>query len=211
MKIAIDGPAASGKGTLARRVAVHYGLAYLDTGSLYRAVARDVLATGGDLDDEAVAAVAALNLDVGSLSDASLRDPGIGDKASIVAKFPAVRAALLAFQRDLAVKPPGAVLDGRDIGTVVLPDADAKIFVTADVGERARRRHLELASRGETVTFDHVLEVISRRDARDQSRGAAPMKPAIDATVLDTTALGVDAAFAACCAIIDARRRRGSG
>jgi CMP/dCMP kinase len=208
MKIAIDGPAASGKGTLARRLAEHYGLAYLDTGSLYRAVARDVMAAGGDLEDERLAAKTALALDHASLSDIGLRDPGVGEKASIVAKFPTVRTALRDFQRSLALTPPGAVLDGRDIGTVVLPDADAKIFVTADVKERARRRHAELLGRGESVTYDHVLDVITRRDARDQSREASPMKAAADATVLDTTTLDAEAAFRRCCEIIDQRMGR---
>jgi CMP/dCMP kinase len=140
MIIAIDGPAASGKGTLARRIAWHFGYPCLDTGLLYRAVARDVMAQGGDLDDEHAAADAARKLDPQSLDDEFLRAPGVGDKASIVAKFPAVRSALLMFQRDFARTPPGAVLDGRDIGTVVCPDADVKLFITAALPIRARRR-----------------------------------------------------------------------
>ena len=195
MIIAIDGPAASGKGTLARRLAAYFNLAYLDTGSLYRAVARDVRRAGLDLDDAAHAAAAARTLDPASLADPSLRDPGVGDAASIVAKFAEVRSALLEFQRDFARQEPGAVLDGRDIGTVVLPDADIKIFVVADVEVRARRRYEELRARGEPLTFAGVLEVIRRRDDRDGNRTAAPMKPAPDAYLLDTSSLGIEAAF----------------
>lgn len=206
MIIAIDGPAASGKGTLARKIAAHYNLAYLDTGALYRAVARDVRRSGGDLDDEHTAAAAARTLDASTLADPSLRDPGVGDAASIVAKFPAVRAALLDFQRDFAKQEPGAVLDGRDIGTVVLPDADAKIFVVADTEVRADRRYKELKSRGEPVTPQGVLEVIRRRDERDQSRDAAPMKPASDAIVLDTTSLDAEQAFRRAIVLIEDRR-----
>ncbi len=206
MIIAIDGPAASGKGTLARKIAAHYNLAYLDTGALYRAVARDVRRAGGDLENEQTAAAAARALDAATLADPSLRDPGVGDAASIVAKFPAVRAALLDFQRDFARQEPGAVLDGRDIGTVVLPDADAKIFVIADTEVRADRRYKELKARGEPVTPSGVLEVIRRRDERDQSRDAAPMKPAPDAIVLDTTALDAEQAFRRAVVLIDERR-----
>jgi len=196
MIIAIDGPAASGKGTLAKRIADHFGYPCLDTGLLYRAVARDVLAAGGDLEDEAAAASAARNLVFASLDDPGLRLPGVGDKASIVAKFPSVRAALLKFQRDFAAKPPGAVLDGRDIGTVVCPNADVKLFVTADVAIRARRRHSELSAKGEDVTYERVLEVIRGRDARDAGRTDAPMKMAADALLLDTSNLSVDEAVA---------------
>lgn len=202
MIIAIDGPAASGKGTLARRIAAHFELAYLDTGALYRAVARDVRHKGGSLDDPAAAAQAARTLDAGSLGDPGLRDPGVGDAASIVARIPQVRAALLDFQRDFARQEPGAVLDGRDIGTVVLPDADVKIFVTADTEVRARRRYRELADRGEPVTFEGVLEVIRRRDERDAGREAAPMRPAVDALLLDTTNLDIEQAFDAAVGLI---------
>jgi cytidylate kinase len=204
MIIAIDGPAASGKGTLARRLAAHFNIGYLDTGALYRAVARDVRRTGGKLDDAKTAAAAARVLDPATLADPGLRDPGVGEAASIVARHTAVRAALLEFQRDFARQTPGAVLDGRDIGTVVLPDALVKIFVTADTEVRARRRFRELEDRGEDVTYEGVLEVIRRRDERDASRDAAPMKPAADAHVLDTSALDADAAFAAALAIIAA-------
>jgi CMP/dCMP kinase len=204
MIIAIDGPAASGKGTLARRIAAHYNLAYLDTGALYRAVARDVRRGGGALDDPKTAASAARQLDAATLADPGLRDPGVGDAASIVAKIPEVRAALLEFQRDFARQEPGAVLDGRDIGTVVLPDADAKIYVVADAEVRARRRYLELKGRGEDVSAEGVLEVIRRRDARDMGRDAAPLKPAVDALVLDTSNLDIEQSFKAAIALIDA-------
>jgi CMP/dCMP kinase len=195
MIIAIDGPAASGKGTLAMRVAAHFGLAHLDTGLLYRAVARDVRRAGATLEDEAAAVTAARNLDPTTLCDPVLRGVGAGDAASIVARVAGVRAALLEFQRAFARKPPGAVLDGRDIGTVVCPDADVKIFVTATPEVRARRRHLERQTRGEAVTYEAVLADIRRRDERDAGREAAPMRPAADAVLLDTTDLDIEAAF----------------
>jgi CMP/dCMP kinase len=202
MIIAIDGPAASGKGTLARRLAAHFNLAYLDTGSLYRAVARDVRHAGLALDNPQSAAAAARTLDPTTLDDPGLRDPGVGDAASIVAKIPEVRAALLDFQRDFALQEPGAVLDGRDIGTVVLPHADVKIFVVADTEVRARRRYAEMKARGEPVTYEGVLEVIRRRDDRDRSRDSAPMVPAPDALLLDTSALDIEAAFDAAVRLI---------
>jgi CMP/dCMP kinase len=202
MIIAIDGPAASGKGTLARKIAAHYGLAYLDTGSLYRAVARDIRHGKGALDDPKVAARAARILDSSTLDDPSLRDPGVGDAASIVAKIPEVRSALLDFQREFARQEPGVVLDGRDIGTVVLPNADVKIFVVANTEIRARRRFLELEARGEPVTYDGVLDVIRRRDERDISRDTAPLKPAADALLLDTSELDIDSAFDAAVGLI---------
>lgn len=202
MIIAIDGPAASGKGTLAKRIAAHFGYACLDTGLLYRAVARDVMARNHSLEDEAFAARIAKTLDANSLDDPGLRLPGLGDAASVVARHPAVRAALLEFQRDFARQEPGAVLDGRDIGTVVCPDAPVKIFVKADVEVRARRRFEEMRSKGEPVTYERVLEVIQRRDERDAARTDAPMKPAADAVVLDTTELDVDSAFQAAVALI---------
>jgi CMP/dCMP kinase len=192
MIIAIDGPAASGKGTLAKRIADHFGYPCLDTGLLYRAVARDCAAAGHDLEDEAAASAAARDLDPSTLDDGALRLPGVGDKASIVAKFPAVRAALLKFQRDFAKRPPGAVLDGRDIGTVVCPDADVKLFVTADIAIRARRRFTEMAARGEDVTYERVLAVIRGRDERDAGRPNAPLKMAADALLLDTSELSVE-------------------
>ena len=195
MIIAIDGPAASGKGTLAKRIAAHFGYGCLDTGLLYRAVARDVMTRNRSLEDEVFAAQIARTLDASTLDDAGLRLPGVGDAASVVAKFPAVRSALLDFQRDFARQEPGAVLDGRDIGTVVCPDAPVKIFVTADVEVRARRRFEEMRRLGEPVTYDRVLEVIRRRDERDAGRADAPMKAAPDAFLLDTTNLDIEAAF----------------
>jgi cytidylate kinase len=200
MIIAIDGPAASGKGTLAKRIAAHFGYGCLDTGLLYRAVARDVLASGGSLEDEALAARLAATLDPASLDDPGLRM--LGDAASVVAKVGAVRSALLELQRNFAAQEPGAVLDGRDIGTVVCPDAPVKLFVTADVEVRANRRFEELRRRGEPVTYEGVLEVIRRRDARDAERADAPMKVATDAILLDTTKLDIDAAFEAAVGLI---------
>ena len=202
MIIAIDGPAASGKGTLARRIASHFHLAHLDTGSLYRAVARDIRRHGGSLEDASEAAEMARRLDADTLSDPGLRDPGVGDAASIVAKFPEVRQALHEFQRDFALQKSGAVLDGRDIGSVVLPDAHVKIFVIADVEVRARRRYNELLTRGEPVTFEGVLQSIKGRDDRDMNRSTSPMKPAADAHLLDTTKLDIEAAFDAAVRLI---------
>jgi cytidylate kinase len=195
MIVAIDGPAASGKGTLAKRLAAHFGLHHLDTGLLYRAVARDVQRQGGALDDPAAAAGAARDLDPASLEDEGLRGPGAGEAASIVARIPEVREALRAFQRGFAARPPGAVLDGRDIGTVVCPKADIKIYVTATPEERARRRYLEMQGRGEAATYEGVLAEIRRRDERDASRDASPMRPAADAFLLDTSNLDIEAAF----------------
>ena len=202
MIIAIDGPAASGKGTIAQRLAGHFGYVWLDTGLLYRAVARDVVAAGADLDDEGAAARAATALDAGSLSDELLRSTAIGEAASVVAKHPAVRAALLDFQRKFARTPPGAVLDGRDIATVICPDADVKIFVTAAVEVRAQRRHSEYVRRGEAVTYEDVLAIIRARDARVAGRAAAPLRQATDAVLLDTTDMDVDAAFQAALDIV---------
>jgi cytidylate kinase len=205
--IAIDGPAASGKGTLAKRIAAHFGYAWLDTGLLYRAVARDVLATGGRLDDVEAATRAARAIDAASLADPALRGPRAGDAASIVAKIPEVRAALLAYQRAFARQPGGAVLDGRDIGTVVCPDADVKIFVTASDEARARRRFLEHQSRGENISYEELLADIRTRDARDQSRAIAPLEAAGDALYLDTTNLDADEAFEAAMEMIAKRTK----
>jgi cytidylate kinase len=208
MIIAIDGPAASGKGTLAKRIAQHFGLSVLDTGLLYRAVARDVVGRGAALDDAAAAVAAAWSLDPATLDDPKLRGPAAGDAASIVARMPRVRLALLDFQRDFANQPGGAVLDGRDIGTVICPQADVKIFVTASSEERARRRHLEHQGRGETLDFEKVLADIRRRDERDSGRDVAPLEPAHDAVTIDTTTLDADAAFAAALQVIEGKRRR---
>ncbi len=209
LTIAIDGPAASGKGTLAKRIAAHYGLACLDTGLLYRAVGRDVLASGQSLENEKAAAAAARALDPATLGDPSLRLTDMGEAASVVAKFPEVRSALLAFQREFAAQEPGAVLDGRDIATVVLPEADVKIFVTADVEVRARRRYDEQVSRGEPVAYAHTLETIRARDERDMGRKDSPMRQAPDAVLLDTTSLGIEASFEAAVAIVQERIENG--
>ena len=202
MIIAIDGPAASGKGTLARRIAEHFAYHPLDTGLLYRAVARDVRAAEGRLDDPGDAANAAAALDVATLDDPTLRHPGLGNAASVVAQIPEVRRILLEFQHAFAEKPPGAVLDGRDIGTVVCPDAEVKIFVVADARVRAERRYLELVGRGEAVTREEILDQIQRRDQRDRDRADSPLKPADDALLLDTTDLDIDGAFDAAVGLI---------
>jgi cytidylate kinase len=204
--IAIDGPAASGKGTVAKRLAEHLGVPYLDTGLLYRAVARDVEARGGQLEDAVAAVVAAKSIDAQTLGDPGLRGPLAGDKASIVAKIPAVRAALLDYQRSFARNGArGAVLDGRDIGTIVCPDAHIKIFVTASDEARANRRYLEHQGRGEAIPYETVLEDLRRRDARDSGRSIAPLEAAADALHLDTTNLDADQAFAAILAMIAAK------
>jgi cytidylate kinase len=208
MIIAIDGPAASGKGTIGKRVAVHYRLAYLDTGSLYRAVARDTLARGDDPANEAAAVVSAKRLDPATLDDPKLREPGLGEAASLVARHAAVRAALLAYQREFARADQGAVLDGRDIGTVICPEAEVKLFVTATPEERARRRYLELKQSGGAVSEAEVLADIRRRDERDTARAAAPLRKAPDAYLLDTTNLDIDAAFTAAIDLIDAALAR---
>lgn len=200
--IAIDGPAASGKGTLARRIAAHFSLPWLDTGLLYRAVARDVLASGGSLDDIAAAEAAARAIAAETLDDPALRGPKAGDAASIVAKIPEVRAALLDYQRAFAEQDGGAVLDGRDIGTVVCPGAHVKVFVTASDEARAQRRFLEHQGRGENISYDDLLTDIRRRDSRDRGRSAAPMLAARDAMHLDTTELDADQAFDAVMTLI---------
>jgi CMP/dCMP kinase len=202
MIIAIDGPAASGKGTLAKRIAEHWGLPCLDTGLLYRAVARNVVLLGFRLDDPWAALIAARSLHAAELLDPDLRTPQAGDAASIVARIPQVRTALLVYQRAFATQPGGAVLDGRDIGTVVCPDADAKIYVTARTEVRAKRRFLECQGRGEGVTLEGILADIRRRDDRDASRGSAPMRPAADADLLDTSDLDIEAAFDAAVGLI---------
>ena len=208
MVIAIDGPAASGKGTLARRLALHYGLPHLDTGLLYRAVALELLDADRDLADPAAAEDAARCLRAESLGDTRLRERAMGEAASVVSALPAVRAALLDWQRRFAGAEGGAVLDGRDIGTVVCPDAPVKLFITAAPEERARRRHRELDGRGEAVAYEAVLADIQRRDARDKDRAAAPLRIADDAVVIDTTDLDAEAAFRAATAVVEARWRR---
>ena len=200
--IAIDGPAASGKGTLAKLIAASWGLPCLDTGLLYRAVARDVGARGFRVSDAWAALAAARSLDPATLDDPGLRSAGAGEAASIVASMPQVRAALLAYQRAFASQPGGAVLDGRDIGTVVCPQADAKIYVTARPQVRAWRRFVERQSQSEAITFDAVLADIERRDARDAGRESAPMRRAPDADLLETSDLDIEAAFEAAVGLI---------
>ena len=207
MIIAIDGPAASGKGTLGKRLAEHYGLRHLDTGLIYRAVAKALLDAGHPLDDRARAAEAARRLDPATF-DGRLKSHAIGEAASIVSAIPEVRAALVAFQRNFAAEPPGAVLDGRDIGTVICPDADVKIFVTAAPQARARRRFLELSAIGQPVSEADILADLLRRDERDTKRPVAPLAPAPDAHLLDTTHFDIDAAFRAAVAIVEAARAK---
>ncbi len=207
--IAVDGPAASGKGTIASRLAAHYGLPFLDTGLLYRAVGLDVLTGGGDLGDARAAEAAARALDTGRLSDeAALTSGDAGEAASRVAGYPGVRAALLDLQQAFARQAGGAVLDGRDIGTVIAPDARAKLFVTATPETRARRRWLQLTGRGDTISYEAMLADIQRRDERDAGRGAAPMVQACDAVLLDTTDMDIEAAFDAARRIVEAARAR---
>ena len=207
MIIAIDGPAASGKGTVARRLAAHYGLPHLDTGLLYRATARVLIDDDQKLDDVAAAVAAARSLALIDFAEDLLRGREMGEAASIVAAMPEVRATLIETQRGFARRPEGAVLDGRDIGTVICPDATAKIFVTASPRVRAQRRALELARRGETVAFEAVLADILKRDERDSSRGVAPLRVASDAVEIDTSALDIAGAFGAALAAVEARRR----
>lgn len=201
--IAIDGPAASGKGTLARRLALHYGLPHLDTGLLYRAVALLMLDAGADLGDTAEATRVASRLVADQLADPRLRERAMGEAASRVSGIPEVRAALLSWQRRFASDDAGAVLDGRDIGTVICPDARVKLFITASAEERARRRHRELAGRGEDTTLAAILADIRARDERDSSRSAAPLKAAEDAVRIDTTELDADEAFSAARDVVD--------
>lgn len=207
--IALDGPAAAGKGTLAKRLATHYGFAHLDTGALYRAVGLAVLRAGGDPTDAQAATRAAAALDPATLQDPELRSAAAGDASSKVAAIPGVRKALFEFQQRFAAEPPGgsgSVLDGRDIGTVICPDAPVKIFVTASPEARAHRRLKELQARGENAIYARVLEDIRARDARDAARADAPMKPADDAVHLDTSDLDIDQVFERAKAIVDQRR-----
>jgi CMP/dCMP kinase len=206
MIIAIDGPAASGKGTLARKLAIHFELRHLDTGLLYRAVARALIDAGDSLDDRTRALEAARGLDAARLDEGVLKARGMAEPASIVSAIPEVRAALVELQRSFAAAPPGAVLDGRDIGTVICPDADVKIFVDAAPEVRASRRAAELRAKGEGVDEAAILADIVRRDARDRARAVAPLVPAADAHLLDTTHLDIDAAFRAAVAIVEAAR-----
>ena len=206
MIIAIDGPAASGKGTLGKRLAAHYGLRHLDTGLLYRAVGQAVLAGGGALDDAEAAVAAARSLDPAQFDEAALKSHAAGEAASVVSAIAEVRAALLRLQQDFAAVPPGAVLDGRDIGTVICPGADAKIFVTASPEVRARRRAIEMRSRGESADEAVIEADIRRRDERDCQRTVAPLRPAADAHVLDTSDLDIDAVLGCAIRIVEATR-----
>ncbi len=206
MIIAIDGPAASGKGTLAKRLAAHYGLRHLDTGLIYRAVAHALTSKGMALGDEAAAVSAAQGLDPTTLDDPALKSHQVGTAASVVSAIPAVRAALVEFQRQYANQPPGAVLDGRDIGTVICPNADVKIFVVADAKVRARRRALEARARGEAADEAAILADIVARDERDQNRAVAPLKPATDAYLLDNSYLDIEGGVRAAIDIVEAVR-----
>lgn len=204
MIIAVDGPTASGKGTIAKQLAAHYGLKRLDTGSLYRAVGLAVLDAGGDPSDERAAVAAAEALDLAAIDEMRIRSSAAGVAASKVAAIPAVRAALLTAQRAFAADPAGAVLDGRDIGTVICPDADVKLFVTASLAERTRRRLTELRGRGETISFEDLERQIAERDERDANRKDSPLRQAEGAHLLDTTSLSIEAAAEAAFAIVDA-------
>jgi cytidylate kinase len=206
--VAIDGPAGAGKGVIAARLGAALGLPVFDSGLLYRAVAAAVLAAGGDLADEAAGVTAARALDPAVLADPALRSAAMGEAASRVAVHPAVRQALIHIQRAFAAREPGAVVDGRDIGTVILAGAQAKIFITASAEARAARRWAQLREQREHVPYGEILADIRRRDARDEGRGAAPLRPAPDAVLLDTTDLSIDAAFDAARRIVEAARAR---
>ena len=208
MIIAIDGPAASGKGTLAKKLAAHFGLRHLDTGLLYRAVARTLMDSGQPTNDVAKAAAVAQSLDLTRFNETALKDRKVGEAASIVSAIPEVRAALVTFQRQFAATPPGAVMDGRDIGTVICPDAPVKIFVTAAPEVRARRRALEFALQGQAADEAAVLADILARDERDTTRAVSPMKRAVDANLLDTSDMDIDAAFAAAVDMVECALRR---
>jgi cytidylate kinase len=203
MIIAIDGPAASGKGTLGKRLAAHFGLRHLDTGLIYRAVAKALLDAGSALDDKPRAVAIAKALDPAAFDEKALKGHDIGEAASVVSAIPEVREALLKFQRDFARISPGAVLDGRDIGTIICPEAEVKIFVVAAPQERARRRALELRAAGQSVSDADILADILKRDERDRSRAAAPLKAAPDAHELDTTSLNIEQSVTAAIAIVE--------
>ena len=202
--IAIDGPAAAGKGTLSRRIAEEYGFHHLDTGLAYRATAKALLDRDLPLDDEAVAADVAKNLDLGGLDRSVLSAHAIGEAASKIAVMPSVRRALVEAQQGFAAREPGTVLDGRDIGTVVCPDAPVKLYVTASAEVRAKRRHDEIVAGGGVADYGTILEDIRRRDERDMGRADSPLKPADDAHLLDTSEMSIEAAFSAAKSFIDA-------
>jgi CMP/dCMP kinase len=203
MIIAVDGPLAAGKGTIAKALAAHFNLPFMDTGKLYRGTALRVLEAGGDPSDEAHAIKAAQTLDMTGIDDASLRTAAVGQGASVVAAIQPVRRALFNLQRNFALQDGGAVLDGRDIGTVVCPEADVKIYVYASPEERAARRQKELAESGEIVSFADMLAQTLERDERDSNRADAPLKPADDAHLLDTTGLSIEAAVDKARMIVD--------
>lgn len=206
MIIAIDGPAASGKGSIARRVSAHLGYPHLDTGALYRAVGLGMMQQGLDLEDAAAAAEIAASLSLKLLDAAEIRTAEVGEAASRVAVHPLVRSALRQFQERFAEQSPGAVLDGRDIGTVICPKADAKLFVTADVAVRADRRHKELLARGEPIIYARVLADLKIRDQRDAERSEGPLRPANDAFHIDTSGLDIEAAVAVALDFIERQR-----
>lgn len=201
--IAIDGPAGAGKGTMARRLADHFHLNMLDTGLTYRAVAHRMLQEGLDLSDVTAAEAAARALDLGNLDRAVLSQHAVGEAASQVAVIPAVRRALVEKQREFAKTSPGAVLDGRDIGTVVCPDADVKLYVTASAEVRAKRRLAEIEARGGTAEFAQILADIEKRDARDMGREDSPLHPAADAHLLDTSEMDIESAFQAAKTLVE--------
>jgi cytidylate kinase len=207
MIIAIDGTTSSGKGTLAKRLSKHYGLPHLDTGLLYRAVAQSALNKGVDIRDEQDCAVLAEAIDLADFDERDLRGAKVGAAASVVASLGRVRRALFDLQRAFAQRPGGAVLDGRDIGTVIAPDADVKLWVDASVEERARRRFKELSGLGEDVTPENVLAQLKERDLRDSTRKDAPMKPADDAVWIDTTKLTPDEMFSRAVEVVERRRK----
>ena len=206
--IAIDGPAAAGKGTLSRRIAEEYGFHHLDTGLTYRATAKVLLDRGLPLDDEAVAADVARHLDLGGLDRSVLSAHAIGEAASKIAVMPSVRRALVEAQQGFAAREPGTVLDGRDIGTVVCPKAPVKLYVTASAEVRAKRRHDEIVAGGGVADYGTILEDIRRRDERDMGRADSPLKPADDAHLLDTSEMSIEAAFSAAKSFIDAALKR---
>lgn len=206
MIIAVDGPTASGKGTIAKALADHYGLPFLDTGLLYRAVGFQVMQNGGD-PDNSVDALSACNFPESVLGDHALRSETVGGLASRVSIHPEVRGALKKRQVDFAHQPGGALLDGRDIGTVIAPDADVKLYITAPATVRAARRHAEMTSHGVDVSFEAILADIHARDERDSSRTTAPLKPAEDALLLDTGDLTIGGAVQAAIALAEARLR----
>lgn len=211
MIIAVDGPTASGKGTIAKRLAAHFGFHFLDTGLLYRAVAQNMLAQGEDLTDAARATAIATTLDFDRLDETLLRTRAVGDAASIISAHPGVRQALFDGQRRFAQKKPGAVLDGRDIGTVICPEADVKLFITAEPEIRAHRRWLELVKQDPALSEESVLADIKKRDERDSGRSLAPLKKAADARLLDTSRMDIETASRAALALIEDQRAQVKG